>query len=61
MKAVIKILFVYIPFSLCVLIQFGALMALYTLDNKALLIKLIFPVLLVAAIVLHVKKKKNAI
>lgn len=55
MKIIIQTLFVYIPFGICVLMQVFAWLSLHHSSNqdKAFLIKIIFPVLLLIATVLH--------
>lgn len=61
MKTFINIIFVYIPFGVCVLFQAILLLALYTdEEDVASIAKWLFPFILVASIILHfVMRRKN--
>ena len=61
MKKLIKILFVWIPFIVCVLIQLGILMMLYSevASNVATHAKWIFPLILVISIYFQFSKKQK--
>jgi len=54
-----KILFVYIPFSICVLIQCFAVLNIIAIEDKALLMKIILPLVFIASIFLHLKKQRK--
>jgi len=61
MKTFINIIFVYIPFGLCVLFQAIMLLALYTdEEDVAPIAKWLFPFIVISATVLHfVNRRKN--
>ena len=62
LKVIIKTLLVYIPFSVCVLIQIAGLLAFYAVSadgDKALLMKVLFPVLFITSLVLYIKNHRK--